>query len=123
MLKKMESTNEKIAMGFLSLSSELSSTEDVLEEMNWYKQANNRHLYLYKVDNMSDYIGLIGVEITENVVLIRQLTLSPSYRGEGYRFKMLDELDSLYQNEKKTSTLENSQLLVEWQQRKDKEDS
>lgn len=122
MLTRVESNNEKISMGLLSLSNDLETTAELLDELKWFKAEDDRKLYLYKEDSSSDYIALIGIEISGEVILIRRFNITPSFRNEGYGFKMLDELDELYSDKKLTSTLENSQVLVEWQQRKDKEE-
>ena len=81
---KTDSSN-KIVMGLLSYSAACQSTQDILDTLDWYDQEDNRRLFLYKEDMNSDYIGLLGIEETEDqLILIRVATLNPSYSDEGY---------------------------------------
>lgn len=113
---KTDSSN-KIAMGLLSYSAACRSTQDILDTLDWYDQEDNRRLYLYKEDMTGDYIGLLGIEETEDqLILIRAATLNPSYHNEGYLLKMLDDLQDLYNDQVITSTLETKDVVLEWHQ-------
>lgn len=113
---KTDSSN-KIAMGLLSYSAACQSTQDILDTLQWYDQEDCRRLYLYKEDKASDYIGLLGIEETEDeLILIRVATLNPSYRNEGYLLKMIDDLQDLYHQQIITSTLETKDFVLEWHQ-------
>lgn len=113
---KTDSSN-KIVMGLLSYSAACQSTQDILDTLDWYDQEDNRRLFLYKEDMNSDYIGLLGIEETEDqLILIRVATLNPSYRDEGYLLRMLDDLQDLYSDQVITSTLETKDFVLEWHQ-------
>ncbi len=113
---KTDSSN-KIAMGLLSYSAACQSTQDILDTLDWYDQEDDRRLFLYKEDMNSDYIGLLGIEETEDqLILIRVATLNPSYRDEGYLLRMLDDLQDLYSDQVITSTLETKDFVLEWHQ-------
>ena len=113
---KTDSSN-KIAMGLLSYSAACQSTQDILDTLQWYDQDDHRRLYLYRENMTSDYIGLLGIEETEDeLILIRVATLNPSYRDEGYLLKMLDDLQDLYREQIITSTLATKDFVLEWRQ-------
>ena len=113
---KTDSSN-KIAMGLLSYSAACQSTQDILDTLQWYDQDDHRRLYLYRENMTSDYIGLLGIEETEDeLILIRVATLNPSYRNEGYLLKMIDDLQDLYHQQIITSTLETKDFVLEWHQ-------
>ena len=113
---KTDSSN-KIVMGLLSYSAACQSTQDILDTLDWYDQEDDRRLFLYKEDMNSDYIGLLGIEETEDqLILIRVATLNPSYRDEGYLLRMLDDLQDLYSDQVITSTLETKDFVLEWHQ-------
>lgn len=119
MLTRSKKDQDKILMGLLSYSENCETPQDILEEIAWYEKEDNRHLFLYREDKASDYIGLLGVEETEDGLLILRIAnLNPSYHNEGYTAKMLDELQEMHADHRITSTLDTNDLLQQW--RKDR---
>ncbi len=124
MLYRAKSDFNKIVMGLLSFTPNCDSTAEIMDEMDWYQDDDSRSLYLFKEDRSADHIGLLGIEETEDdIIIVRAIALNPSYSNEGYKIQMLDELQELYPHAKITSTLQTNDVIAEWQHRnKEKQD-
>ncbi|WP_018658648.1 hypothetical protein [Allofustis seminis] len=107
---------EKIAMGLMSYASDLNQTDRLMEEMDLYRQDSDRKLFLWKSEETSDFVAILGVEIEQKVLLLRLIALSPSYRNEGLSYKMLDALQAMYQDLPIMGTLETTPIIQTWQQ-------
>ena len=114
MLVRSKSSYQKIIMGLLSYSNELNATTEILEEMEWYRKEDNRRIYLYREDDSDDFIGLIGIEIDDDIVIVRRLTLTPSYHNEGHGGQMLKEIEEMFEDKKVTHTFSVSELVSSW---------
>lgn len=118
MLVKFKSDFEKIAMGLLSYFEDLKSTARLKEEIELYKNEDNRELYLWRSKETDDFCGVIGIEINEDdLILVRHISVNPSYRNEGIAGKMIDSIAEKFEVTSLMSTLETGELVTKWQKR------
>lgn len=119
MLVACKKDYKKIAMGLLSFVPDLKDIQRLKDEMDWYDREENRKLYLWSSEETSDFIGIIGIETSgeeeEGMVLLRHISINPSYRNEGISFEMLNALEKLYPEKKIISTLETGQIVANWE--------
>jgi len=117
MLVQYNDDYEKIVMGLLSYIDDLKETSRVTEEVELYETNENRELYLWQSQETENLIGVAGVEIEEDLVLLRHISIDPSFRNEGLTYKILDALDEKYPERKIVSTLETASIISKWQQK------
>lgn len=117
MLIQFKSDFEKIAMGLLSYIEDLKETSRLKEEIELYKEDDDRDLYLWKSNETDDFCGVIGIEKGDGMVLVRHISVNPSYRNEGIAGEMIDAVADEYQVNSLMSTLETSELVNKWQKR------
>lgn len=115
MLIKYKSDYQKITMGLLSYVPDLKETSRLTDEMDWYSQEDNRQLFLWKSDETGDMAGVIGIEEEEEVIILRHISINPSYRDEGMSYKMIESLSDKYEPKKIVGTLETASLVTKWQ--------
>ncbi|KRM08269.1 MAG: GNAT family N-acetyltransferase [Liquorilactobacillus ghanensis] len=115
MLYKYKNDYQKIAMGLLSFIPDLKELSHLKAELQWYQGEENRVLFLWKNQN-GDFTGVIGVEITADILMVRHIAVSPAERNEGISFQMLDALDQSYQNRKMMGSMETAGLISKWEQ-------
>ncbi|MDE1549377.1 N-acetyltransferase [Jeotgalibaca caeni] len=118
MLISYNQNYEKIAMGLLSYIADLKSMERLQVEMDSYNHEENKKLYLWRDQETDNIVGIVGVEYDESMVLIRHLSVSPSFRNEGMIYKILDRLQSLYPEQVMNGTLETALFVSKWVQKK-----
>lgn len=118
MLYKYKSDYEKIAMGLLSFIPDLKEIVNLQTEIQWYEADDSRILYLWKNEN-SDFVGILGTEIDNDFVMIRQIAVTPTERSQGVGFMMLDELAKLYPDKKIMGSIETTALITKWEQKDD----
>jgi riboflavin biosynthesis RibT protein len=118
MLTRAKDDHNKIVMGLLAYSPEIETTQQVMDELEVFETSEDREFYLWKDEHSQSFIGLIGVEEGEDLVLVRYITLSPSYRDEGISKKMLEALSEFYPNTPITGTLETTPVIAAWQKRR-----
>ena len=68
---------EKIAMGLLSYVTDLKNVARLKPEMESYIENVDRKLFLWKDEVTDNIVALIGVEISEAMVLVRHIAVSP----------------------------------------------
>lgn len=118
MLYKYKNDYEKITMGLLSFIPDLKEYSHLKTELNWYSGADERCLYLWKNDN-GDFIGIIGVEISDDILMVRHIAITPTERNEGVSFNMLSGLCELYPGRKMMGSLETAGLITKWEHHND----
>ena len=96
MLIRYKKTFEKIAMGLLSFMPEGKDLKKLQETIQLYETEENWQLFLYK--RGEDFIGLIGVELTEDDATVHHVSVNPSFRNEGIGKEMVLKLASLVGN-------------------------
>lgn len=122
MLVKFKPDYEKITMGLLSYVPDLKETSRLTSELDWYKQDDGRQLYLWKSQETGDMAGVLGVEEEENLVLLRHISINPSYRQEGMAYSMLNVLADQYDSKKIVGTIETGPIVTKWQKRNTQEE-
>ena len=114
MLYKYKKDYQKIAMGLLSFIAELKDISRLQSELKWYDAEDNRNLYLWK-DDSNDFVGIVGIEENDDIVIVRHITVSPAVRNEGVSFKILDDLQNLYSEKKIMGNIETTNLITKWE--------
>lgn len=122
MLLDYKNDYEKISMGLLSFVPDLKDVSRLQDEMDWYQSKENYKLYLWKSEETQDIIGVIGVEIENDMTLVRHISINPSFRNEGISYKILEALEKRLPQKKVMGTLETASLIVKWEQEKSKKD-
>lgn len=117
MLYKYKNNYQKIAMGLLSLIPDMKEVARLQEEIKWYQAEDNRTLFLWKNED-NDFTGVLGVEVNDGVVMVRQIAISPAERNEGVTYKMLDNLEKLFPEQKIMGSMDTSALVVKWEKKK-----
>lgn len=121
MLLDYKNDYEKISMGLLSFVPDLKDVSRLQDEMDWYQSKEDRKLYLWKSEDTQDIIGVIGAEIGNDMILLRHISINPSFRNEGISYKMLEALERRFPQKKIMGTLETSALVAKWEQEKSKQ--
>ena len=121
MLLDYKNDYEKISMGLLSFVPDLKDVSRLQDEMDWYQSKEDRKLYLWKSEDTQDIIGVIGVEIGNDMILLRHISINPSFRNEGISYNMLEALECRFLQKKILGTLETSALVAKWEQEKSKQ--
>ncbi|MER2225616.1 MAG: GNAT family N-acetyltransferase [Carnobacterium sp.] len=120
MLLDYKNDYEKISMGLLSFVPDLKDVSRLQDEMDWYQSKEDRKLYLWKSEDTQDIIAVVGVEIGNEMILLRHISINPSFRNEGISYKMLEALERRFLPKKILGTLETSTLVAKWEQEKSK---
>ena len=121
MLNKYSDENKKIAMGFLSYIPDLKDMSNLDQELNLYKEDENRQLYLWK-SNIEDYSGIVALSFSEHTVFIEYISLSPSYRSQSNIFKIFDDIQRKFSDYTVLGNFNLGKLLKAWRQSKAEEE-
>lgn len=105
--------NKKIVMGLLSYIPEFKDFKRLQEEIEEIASNPSIKCWLWKEDENDNFIGLIGGESTTDTIVVKYLSLSPSFRGENKTFKMLDDLTKV-EDKVLSGTIETSVILAKW---------
>ena len=122
MLLDYKNDYEKISMGVLSFVPDLKDVSRLQNEMDWYQSKENYKLYLWKSEETQDIIAVIGVEIGNDMTLVRHISINPSFRNEGISYKILEALEKRLPQRKVMGTLETASLIAKWEQEKSKKE-
>jgi len=96
MLIRYKKTFEKIAMGLLSFMPEGKDVKKLQETIQLYETEENWQLYLYKRGD--DFIGLVGIELTDDEAIVHHVSVNPSFRNEGIGKEMVQKVAQLIGN-------------------------
>ena len=113
MLINYKNDYEKIMMGLLSFIPDLKDVSRLKSEIEWYEADGNRQLYLWRSEESTDIIAVVGVEISEEMVLLRHISINPSYRKEGISYQIINELEKKAPDKKIIGTLETAPIVAE----------
>lgn len=84
-------------MGLLSFHKKLTDKSNLLKEINTYETEEGYELFFFTPEGSTNIQGIIGVYWGENQeLIIHDVSLNPSYRGDQMGFQMLDELQEKY---------------------------
>lgn len=117
MLYKYKNDYQKIAMGLLSFIPDLKDFARLKQEIDWYQAEDNRALFLWKNED-EDFTGIIGVELNDEFIIVRQIAVSPAQRNEGVTYKMLTALSERLPNLKLMGNMETSSFVTKWEQKR-----
>lgn len=116
MLAKYKQDYEKIAMGLLSFIPDLRALTNIQTELAWYqKDRSKRTLLLWKQSLDANFAGVIGIEIADTTVVVRQIAVSPTERNHGVVYTMLDELAQRYSDYHIMGSIETAELIKKWE--------
>ncbi|MBO0410738.1 GNAT family N-acetyltransferase [Enterococcus hulanensis] len=119
MLTQYRKNQRKIAMGLLSFHESLKDQQHLLKEIDTYEGDDRYQLYCYYDDNSDNVQGVVGVsQLEDQEIVLHDISLNPSYRGEGISITMMDELQAMYPNQKIIGTPATSAFLAKWQEHK-----
>lgn len=113
MLSKYKKSFEKQVMGYLSYLPDFKNLQNLTDEMQLYNDENNQFDVLTYTDQDENCVGIIGVQLTEHFVIIRYLSLAPSYHSEKIVKEIIKELSGTYLD-KKISTLPDWTYLLKY---------
>ncbi|KRM79176.1 hypothetical protein FC84_GL001343 [Lapidilactobacillus dextrinicus DSM 20335] len=115
MLVKYKQDYQKIALGLLSYTPDLKDFDRLSAELQSYNVEDNLQLYLWK-NHQGDFVGICGVELDDNFVLLRHLAFTPDYRNQESQFAVLDALADTYTDKRIMAPMSMSDLLTSWEQ-------
>lgn len=121
MLIQFNSDYEKISMGLLSFIEDFKDPARLQEEIERYKISEERDLFLWQSEETGNLIGLIGIEKENDYILLRHISIDPSFRNEGISYRMLEALNERYPNNNIVSTLETATIVSSWQRKRAEE--
>ena len=111
MLIRCKSNQEKIAMGLLSFMPEEKDVRVLQETIKTYINDKNWHLYLWKKSD--DYIGAIGLKVTDDMTaIIQHISVNPSFRNQGIARQMIKEISLIYKKDYKLCSNKNTYELI-----------
>ena len=114
MLSKYKKDYEKTVMGYLSYLDDFKNLENLKEEMQLYttsdKENEQFEVLLFSGKNQ-DIRGIIGVQSVSSCIVIRYLSLDPSYRNNETRQIIMKELKQYYPKQKITTLPDYAYLL------------
>ncbi|AJD91350.1 protein RibT [Jeotgalibacillus malaysiensis] len=101
MLIRYKKSFEKIAMGLMSFMPTEKDIKQLQQSMKQYEEEKNFQLFLWKEE---DIIGLAGVEIEDNKITLRHISVNPSHRNEGVGQRIVASLKDMYTEKELVST-------------------
>ncbi|SEM12227.1 riboflavin biosynthesis RibT protein [Mesobacillus persicus] len=94
MLIRYNKNYEKIAMGLLSFNPNEKELQNLLKTINEYDKEQNLQLYLWKEEE--GIIGVVGIELNDQEILLHHLSVNPSHRDKGFGKLMVEALLEIY---------------------------
>lgn len=117
MLTYYRKEQRKIAMGLLSFHQKLTEYRSLLKEIDMYETENDLHLLFWTPDGNQNIQGIVGIEVeTSEAMILHDISINPSFRGEKLGFMLLDEVVQLYPEMKIYGTLATSEYLSKWKE-------
>lgn len=120
MLVKYKNDYQKIAMGLLSFIPELKDVNRLENEIAWYQDDDQRVLYLWRNEH-GDFSGIIGIELSDDIVMVRQIALSPSERNQSAYNEILSEVAHQYPDCKMMGSLDVASIITKWEQQNERQ--
>lgn len=119
MLSHYRKNQRKIAMGLLSFHESLKDHQHLLKEIDTYEDDDRYQLYCYYDEHSDNVQGVVGVsQLEDQEIVLHDISLNPSYRGEGVSLKMMEELQALYPDQTIIGTPATSAFLAKWRKHK-----
>lgn len=119
MITPYRKNQRKIAMGLLGFHQNLKEQQHLLHEIDTYEDRENFKLYCYYHEEESNNVqGIIGISIEpEQRLILHDISLNPSFRGEKISYQMMAELVDLYPDYQLEGTLLTADFLNNWRQK------
>lgn len=114
MLYKYKKDYEKIVMGFLSYLTDFKNIRNLKDEMKLYNQTDEYQIFLYRPEPDQDFVGIVGIQMTEQFVMLRYISLAPNYRDQKNEFNLLADLAHAFPNDEVLATPEYARLLSDF---------
>ncbi|WP_105956086.1 hypothetical protein [Apilactobacillus quenuiae] len=115
MLLKYRSEYEKIVMDMLSLIPDMNN-ELLKSELDWYKNSDNRVIYLWKNEN-NNWAGMLSIESNNSLLVVRRIILTPDSWNMNNCCVMLNQLSDLYMNKRIIGTMDTTKICEIWEKR------
>lgn len=120
MLTYYRKEQRKIAMGLLSFHQKLTENHSLLKEIDVYETEPNLHLLFWTPAGEQNIQGIVGIEVeTNDAMILHDISINPSFRGEKLGFDLLNEVVQLYPQTKIYGTLATSSYLSKWKEHSD----
>ncbi|MGM0217229.1 GNAT family N-acetyltransferase [Enterococcus sp. AZ126] len=117
MLNYYRKEQRKIAMGLLSFHQKLTKYHSLLKEIDMYETDADLHLLFWTPEGEQNIQGIVGIEIeTSEAMILHDISINPSFRGEKLGFDLLNEVAQLYPETKIYGTLATSTYLSKWKE-------
>ncbi|EOH98628.1 hypothetical protein UAW_01224 [Enterococcus haemoperoxidus ATCC BAA-382] len=117
MLTYYRKEQRKIAMGLLSFHQKLTEYHSLLKELDMYETEDNLHLLFWTPVGEQNIQGIVGIEVeTSEAMILHDISINPSFRGEKLGFDLLNEVRELYPETKIYGTLATSAYLSKWKE-------
>lgn len=116
MIVKYKKSSRKIAMGLLSFMPAERELTTLQQTIHRYEEDPDWHLYLWK--DKEDFVGLIGIELSENYFTVHHASVNPSYRGEGVGHTMIEKVQQLMSPREMRATEETEAFLMKCREHK-----
>lgn len=97
-------------MGLLSYLPDFKNFDNLKDEIKLCQENKDFVLLLYR-NSEGNIVGVVGVQETENFIVIRYLSLAPGFRDESYQREIMQELSEINHQKKITALPEYSYLL------------
>ncbi|MFV0560856.1 MAG: N-acetyltransferase [Enterococcus sp.] len=121
MLTHYRKENQKIAMGLLSFRKNLKERDALKKEIESYETNDQFELFFFTPEGSANIQGIVGFEwVGKKELLIHDLALNPSYRGEKMGFQILDELHQKYSDVEFKETEEIAPYLSKWKEQENR---
>lgn len=123
MLIPSKNKHEKIVLGLLSYVSSDLTIDQIKEIIEDYRRKEDAEIYLYYDEETENFIGLLAVthhysddghETTAKNITIDKIALIPSFRSEGFGFRMYQELKAHYPGIPILGTLKTVDIINHW---------
>lgn len=99
MLVRYKRNHEKIAMGLLSFVPSEEDLKQLQKTMSEYESNKSWQLFLWKEEDISDFIGIIGIRIVdEETAEIQHISVNPSHRKQGIGKAMIEAALDLFKS-------------------------
>ncbi|MGX7148881.1 GNAT family N-acetyltransferase [Enterococcus ureasiticus] len=117
MLTYYRKEQRKIAMGLLSFHQKLTEYHSLLKEIDMYETDDDLHLLFWIPAGEQNIQGIVGIEVeTSEAMVLHDISINPSFRGEKIGFDLLNEVAELYPETKIYGTLATSTYLSKWKE-------
>lgn len=109
MLVKYRNSQNKMALGLLSLMLKEREVQQLQQMMQRYEQNPDMEMYFWKEEEK--HIGIIGIEVQEKEFIIKHVAVLPTFRGEGIGRAMVNEIQDIYSDLNMTATEETESFV------------